>query len=137
MVLNRNLNNYNQILRLRENITKSRLQIVEKIKLNMTSKPETDLNMNCQLISTSNSNYSIPYESVNDMNVEKIEFFHQMVQTIKKVMDRKKRLNGFAITDWREVKNEMTDRGFSGITVRQCSDCFYNCVYFYVKVFNN
>jgi hypothetical protein len=87
-------------------------------------------------MSTMKSNYGIPYESVNDMNVERIEFFHQMVQTIKKVIDRKEILNEFAITDWREVKNEMTDRGFSGLTVRQCSDSFYNCVYFYVKVFN-
>jgi hypothetical protein len=71
------------------------------------------------------------------MNVESIEIFHQMVQIIKQVIDRKERLDGFAITDWREVKNEMTDRGFSGLTVRQCSDCFYNWVYFYVKVFND
>jgi hypothetical protein len=69
----------------------------------MTSKPETDLNMNCQMMSTMNSNYSIPYESVNDMNVERIQFFHQMVHTIKKVIDRKETLNEFAITHWREV----------------------------------
>ncbi len=77
MALNPNLNNYNHILKLRQNITKSRLNSIntktnvrekEKIEQNMTSKPETDLDMN--------SNYSIPYESLNDMKVEMIQFFH-------------------------------------------------------------
>jgi hypothetical protein len=77
MALNPNLNNYNHILKLRQNITKSRLNSIntktnvrekQKIEQNMTSKPETDLDMN--------SNYSIPYESLNDMKVEMIQFFH-------------------------------------------------------------
>jgi hypothetical protein len=44
------------------------LEKSKKFEQNMTSKPETDLNMN--------SNYSIPYESLNDMKVEMIQFFH-------------------------------------------------------------